>query len=146
MRAPRTAVHVGTTAAPVAPKARAASAAPVAAPASSGKRAPLASDRVQLIGNGGRALQVGVRTEVGKHLVRQFGSDAEFWDAHQCVLERRPDRRWQIVPVAGAANETLLNGELLIAPQVLYEGDVIAVGRKAAGIVKLPLTVSGLAG
>ena len=145
-RAPRSAAHVGTTAAPVAPKARAASAAPVAAPASSGKRAPLASDRVQLIGNGGRALQVGVRTEVGKHLVRQFGSDAEFWDAHQCVLERRPDRRWQIVPVAGAANETLLNGELLIAPQVLHEGDVIAVGRKAAGIVKLPLTVSGLAG
>jgi hypothetical protein len=83
---------------------------------------------------------------VGKHLVRQFGSDAEFWDARQCVLERRPDRRWQIVPVPGAANETLLNGELLVAPQVLHEGDVIAVGRKAAGIVKLPLTVNGLPG
>ena len=50
------------------------------------------------------------------------------------------------VPVAGAANETLVNGELVVAPQVLREGDVIAVGRKAAGIVKLPLTVSGLGG
>ena len=145
-RAARAAAGVGATAAPVAPKARAATAAPAATPASSGKGPPLAGDRVQLVGHGGRALQVGVRTEVGKHLVRQFGSDAEFWDARQCVLERRPDRRWQIVPMPGAANETLLNGELLVAPQVLHEGDVIAVGRKAAGIVKLPLTVSGLAG
>jgi hypothetical protein len=44
--------------------------------------------------------------------------------------------------VPGTANETLLNGEILAAPQPLHEGDVIAVGRKAAGIVKLPLTVS----
>jgi hypothetical protein len=109
-------------------------------------RPVLDSDRVQLVGSGGRALQLGVRTEVGKHLVGQFGSDAEFWDARQCVLERRPDRRWQIVPVPGVANETLVNGERVVAPQVLREGDVIAVGRKAAGIVKLPLTVSGLGG
>jgi serine/threonine protein kinase len=145
-RAPRAAARVGATTAPAAPKPRAASPAAAAAPAPSARRPPLASDRVQLIGHGGRALQLGVRTEVGKHLVRQFGSDAEFWDARQCVLERRPDRRWQIVPVPDAANETLLNGERLVAPQVLCEGDVIAVGRKASGIVKLPLTVSGLAG
>jgi hypothetical protein len=106
----------------------------------------VASDRVQLSGGSGPPLQLGVRTEVGKHLVRQFGSDAEFWDARQCVLERRPDRRWQIVPVPEAANETLVNGERLVAPQVLHEGDVIAVGRKAAGIMKLPLRVNGLAG
>ena len=134
-RGPRADVRAATAA----PAARARPAAP-----SSATRRPLASDRVQLSGSG-RALQVGVRTEVGKHLVRQFGSDAEFWDARQCVLERRPDRRWQIVPIPDAANETLVNGERLVAPQVLHEGDVIAVGRKAAGIVKLPLTVSGLA-
>jgi hypothetical protein len=34
-----------------------------------------------------------------------------------------------------------LNGEVLTAPQPLRDGDVIAVGRKAKGIVKLPLTV-----
>jgi hypothetical protein len=96
------------------------------------------------LASGGQALQIGVRTAVGKHLARQFGSDAEFWDDRQCVLERRPDQRWQVVPVPGTANETLLNGEVLAEPQPLHEGDVIAVGRKATGIVKLPLTVSAL--
>jgi hypothetical protein len=112
--------------------------------AARGTRAPITADRVQLVGEGGQALQVGVRTEVGKHLARQFGSDAEFWDARQCVLERLPDRRWQLSPVPGTANETLLNGEVLSAPRPLHDGDVIAVGRKAKGIVKLPLTVRAL--
>ena len=57
------------------------------------------------------------------------------------MLERLPDRRWQVTPVAGTANETLVNGEVLSAPRPLHDGDVIAVGRKAKGIVKLPLTV-----
>ncbi len=105
--------------------------------------APLTADRVRLT-SGGQALQIGVRTAVGKHLARQFGSDAEFWDERQCVLERRPDQRWQVVPVPGTANETLLNGEVLATPQPLHEGDVIAVGRNATGVVKLPLTVSAL--
>jgi len=118
---------------------------PAAAPASGAPRgAPLAGDRVRLVGEGGRALQVAIRTEVGKQLARQFGSDAEFWDARQFVLERLPDRRWQVVPVAGTANETLVNGEILAAPRPLHDGDVIAVGRKAKGIVKLPLTVRAL--
>jgi len=114
-----------------------------AVPAAPGVRrgAPLIADRVQLVGNGGRALEIGVRTEVGKHLAQQFGSDAQFWDVRQCVLERRADRRWQVAPAPGTANETLLNGDVLAAPQPLHDGDVIAVGRKAAGIVKLPLTV-----
>jgi eukaryotic-like serine/threonine-protein kinase len=127
------------TASPAVAAAGAAGAKP-AAPAKA-RGTPLIADRVQLVGSGGQALQIGVRTEVGKHLARQFGSDAEFWDAQQCVLERRPDRRWQVAPAAGTANETLLNGEVLAAPQPLHDGDVIAVGRKAAGIVKLPLTV-----
>jgi serine/threonine protein kinase len=119
-----------------------------AAPSSTAKPtvnrgAPLTSDRVRLA-SGGQALQIGVRTAVGKHLARHFGSDAEFWDERQCVLERRPDQRWQVVPEPGTANETLLNGEVLAAPQPLHEGDVIAVGRKATGVVKLPLTVSAL--
>ena len=127
-RAPRAAVQP-TTATPVAAKSTAA------------RGAPLTSDRVRLV-SGARTLQIGVRTAVGKNLARQFGSDAEFWDDRQCVLERGADQRWHVVPVPGTANETLLNGETLAAPQPLHEGDVIAVGRKAAGIVKLPLTVS----
>ena len=116
--------------------------APKAGPAAAtGARAPVTTDRVQLVGDGGRALAIGVRTVVGKHLVRQFGADAEFWDAEQCILDRLPDRRWQLTPGAATANETLLNGEVVTAPQPLRDGDVIAVGRKAKGIVKLPLTI-----
>ena len=120
---------------------RGAAATSTTAKPSAARGAPLTSDRVRLA-SGGQALQIGVRTAVGKHLARQFGSDAEFWDERQCVLERRPDQRWQVVPMPGTANDTLLNGEILAAPQPLHEGDVIAVGRKATGVVKLPLTVS----
>ena len=46
----------------------------------------------------------------------------------------------QVVPVVGTTNETLLNGAAITSPQPLREGDVIAVGREAKGIAKLPLT------
>ena len=59
----------------------------------------------------------------------------------QLVLERLPDRRWQVAPVAGTPNETLVNGEAIVAPRPLRDGDVLAVGRQAKGITKLPLTV-----
>jgi hypothetical protein len=113
---------------------------PASTAASTARGTLLTSDRVRIVA-GDRTIQLGVRTEIGKQLARQFGSDAEFWDARQCIIERRPDRHWQIAPVSGTANETLLNGEILTAPQPLREGDVIAVGRKAKGIVKLPLRV-----
>jgi hypothetical protein len=100
---------------------------------------PIVADRITLSGHD-RTLEIGVRTDLGKHLVRQFGSDAEFWDARQCTLERLPDRRWQLTPSPGTANETLLNGDTLVRPRVINEGDVLAVGRKAKGIAKLPLT------
>ena len=125
----------------------AAPAARAAAPAAGTPRraapagAPILSTRLQLVGDGGRSLELGVRTEVGRHLARQFGADAEFWDARQCVLERLPDGRWQVAPIPGTTNETLLNGEIVAAPRPLHEGDVLAVGRKAKGILKLPLTV-----
>src|SRR5688572_23811635 len=40
---------------------------------------PITTDRVQLVAEGGHSLQIGVRTEIGKHLARQFGGDGEFW-------------------------------------------------------------------
>jgi hypothetical protein len=135
-----------SAAAPVATRPVAARpAAPAAAPAAAGATAggAITAARLQLVGEGGRALEIGVRTEVGKHLARQFGSDAEFFDARQFVLERLPDGRWQVAPLPGAVNETLVNGEALAAPRALREGDVLAVGRQAKGIVKLPLTVRG---
>ena len=84
---------------------------------------------------------MGTRTPLGKHMVRQFGADFNVWDAEQCVLDRASDGTWHVVPVPGTTNETLLNGETLTAPRALSDGDVIAVGRAAKGIAKLPLTV-----
>jgi pSer/pThr/pTyr-binding forkhead associated (FHA) protein len=80
---------------------------------------------------------------VGKHLATQFGADAEFLDARQFVLERASDRQWRVSPLAGTPNETLVNGEAVVAPRILKDGDVIAVGRQAKKIAKLPLTVRG---
>ncbi|MEO8548562.1 MAG: protein kinase [Kofleriaceae bacterium] len=104
---------------------------------------PLVSDGIELVGPDGRALQIRVRTELGKVLVRQFGPDGEFWDSRQCVLERKDGRQWVISPVAGSANETLVNGKTLVAPQPLRQGDQVAVGRQAKGVMKMPLTARG---
>lgn len=103
----------------------------------------IVSDAIELLGPDGRSLQIGVRTELGKALVRQFGSDGEFWDHRQCVIERRSERQWVVSPVEGTANETLVNGVALTAPRALRQGDLIAVGRQAKGIVKMPLTARG---
>jgi len=124
---------------------------PAAAAAATGTRPPtpdpralpLTTARIQLLGATGQPLQIGVRTVIGKHIVRQFGADAEFWDAEQMVVERGA-AGWQVTPGAATPNETLLNGEILSATRALREGDVLAVGRKAKGIVKLPLTVRAL--
>jgi len=107
------------------------------------KGEPLDSDGIELLGPDGRAVQIGVRTELGKALVRQFGADGEFWDNRQCVLERGVGRQWVVSPVAGTTNETLLNGTTLTAPRALRHGDLIAVGRAEKGVIKMPLTARG---
>ncbi|HVG43496.1 MAG TPA: FHA domain-containing protein, partial [Longimicrobium sp.] len=106
-----------------------------------GRGGPLRSDRIQLVGESGRPVTVGVRTPLGKHMVRQFGEDSNVWDTEQFVLERGADGAWQLVPNEGTTNETLVNGEPVTSPRPLNDGDVIAVGRAEKGIAKLPLTV-----
>lgn len=100
---------------------------------------PIVSERIELLGPNGRALRFGVRTELGKALARQFGPDGEYWDHRQCVLERQAGREWTLTPVAGAVNDTLVNGQTLTAARTLRQGDLIAVGRQAKGVIKLPL-------
>ncbi|HEX6040540.1 serine/threonine protein kinase [Longimicrobium sp.] len=131
--APTPGPAVTTDAPPVAPPPP-----PTAAPASRG--APLRADRIQLVGETGHAIALGVRTPLGKHMVRQFGEDFAVWDAEQAVVERGQDGAWTLTPAAGTTNETLLNGAAITSPQPLHDGDVIAVGRAAKGIAKLPLT------
>ena len=112
--------------------------------ASDGARAaasPIVSDGIELTAPDGRSVRIGIRTELGKVLVRQFGPDGEFWDNRQCVLERNSGRQWLVSPVAGTTNETLINGQTINAPTLLRQGDLIAVGRQAKGVVKMPLTV-----
>jgi pSer/pThr/pTyr-binding forkhead associated (FHA) protein len=104
---------------------------------------PLITDGIELLGPDGRAIRLGVRTELGKALVRQFGPDAEYWDQRQCVLERRPGKEWIVRPLDGTTNETLVNGKAITGPQPLRDGDLISVGRQIKGLVKLPLTVRG---
>ena len=75
--------------------------------------------------------------------MHQFGPDGEFWDNRQCVLERSSAGQWLVSPVDDATNETLVNGQTLTGPRALRQGDVIAVGRQAKGIAKMPLTARG---
>ena len=101
--------------------------------------ARLTTTRIQLVSASGQSLTVGIRTELGKALLRRFGGEAEFWDDRQCILERRADGQWIVTPSPGTVNETLVNGEPLTRPRPLSDGDVLAVGRSAKGISKLPL-------
>lgn len=145
-RAPRTMPSASTTtggratAAPAASSARPATpgAAPPRAKTAAGAR--ITSDRIQLVAAGGESLQLGVRTILGKALLRRFGADAEFWDDVQCTVERRSDGQWIVIPAPGTVNETLVNGARLTTPYALSEGDVLAAGRSAKAITKLPLT------
>ena len=101
----------------------------------------LTSDAVQLRTGSGKALRIGVRTELGKALMRQFGADAEYWDDRQCVVERGAGGRWTLKLAGPTTNQTLVNGRAVTVPRDLREGDVIAVGNESKGVAKLPLTV-----
>ena len=109
--------------------------------AASGAR--IVSDRIRFVASNGESLQFGVRTEIGKAVLRRFGAEAEFWDEKQCTVERRADGQWIVTPAAGTVNETLINGTSITTARPLNEGDVLAAGRSAKGISKLPLTARG---
>jgi len=117
--------------------------APTAASAARAAIEPITSNRLELSGPDCRTVQIGVRTELGKAPARQFGADGEFWDHRQCVPERDAGQQWVVLPVAGTTNETLVNGRAVTARQSLRHGDVIAVGRQAKGVIKLPLMARG---
>jgi len=140
-RAPKTATAAPTGADPRAEAGAAGVAKPgakVKPPAAAG--AKLMSDKIQFVSSNGESLQIGVRTEMGKAVLRRFGADAEFWDDKQCTVERRQDGQWIVTPAPGTVNETLVNGAPLSTPRALSDGDVLAAGRSAKAIAKLPLT------
>lgn len=100
---------------------------------------PPLESALRLVGSDGKDLCVGIRTSVGKHLLSRFGDDAKYSDDVQFVLERDA-AGWFVSPVP-TKNETLLNGKAVKERTAVSDGDVLAVGREAKGVVKLPLTV-----
>ncbi len=139
-RAPKTATAAASTSARPRADAGAADATRPGATSTPAPGSTLMSDKIQLVASGGESLRVGIRTEIGKAVLRRFGADAEFWDDTQCTVERRSDGQWIVTPAPGTVNETLVNGSPLTAPRALNDGDVLAAGRSARGISKLPLT------
>lgn len=117
-----------------APAPHPAAPAPVAAPAAG-------VGLLELRGENGVAARFRIRTSIGKHLCRQFGDDARFYDNLQFTLIPDGSGGWSVDPVGGTTNETLLNGKCITNRTMLASGDVLAVGRESKGISKLPLTV-----
>ncbi|MBR1272746.1 protein kinase [Bradyrhizobium sp. AUGA SZCCT0222] len=119
---------------------------PVSSPTASDRRKrrePITADLLQLQNAEGGSLSFGVRTELTRSLMQQLGPEAQFWDAKQCILDRNSQGQWVLTPQERTVNETLLNGVAVTGPVVLGEGDSIAVGRAAKGVVKMPLLVRG---
>jgi eukaryotic-like serine/threonine-protein kinase len=104
----------------------------------------LRTEAIQLVGEDGTALHIGVRTELGKSLLKRLGPDSQYWDDRQCVVEKADTGHWQVVPGSATTNETLINGDALTGPRLIDEGDILAAGRSAKGIAKLPLTVQAV--
>lgn len=114
--------------------------APGPAPPEGKPAPPSAATSLVLRSERGADIRLRIRTVVGKHLLRTFGEDSRFWDAEQLTLEPK-NGRWWALPKMGAPNETMLNGKAITAPTPLKTGDVLAVGREAKGVMKLPLTI-----
>ena len=92
--------------------------------------------------NGTARGEYNITTNLNASGVAKFGEDSKFWGSSmQLKVQRRGDG-WYAVPDPGAPNESLVNGKAIIAARKLADGDVLAVGREAKGIQKLPLIVT----
>jgi serine/threonine protein kinase len=99
------------------------------------------SKKIELRGPTGVSLGISIKTSIGKYLCQKMGSDAQYLDETQFVIDKNSSGEWIMVPNPSAANETLLNGKAIKGPTPLKGGDTIGVGRESKGIVKLPLKV-----
>ena len=99
----------------------------------------ITANSLELRHSDGGSLRIGVKTELTRSLMQQLGPDAHFWDNRQCLLDRNEQGQWTLSPLGATVNETLLNGAAISGPVLLHNGDTIAVGREAKGIIKMPL-------
>lgn len=93
-----------------------------------------------LTGLGGKQLSVRMKTALGEKTLAQFGEDSQYFSEPQFTLETNGEE-WVVTHHRRAKNETLLNGKAVSSPATLKNGDELAVGREAKGIIKLPLKV-----
>ena len=103
--------------------------------------APVLARSVELLSAGESVLKISIDMAVGRPMLKHVSPDAQFFSDPQFKLSRGGDNAWTISPVAGAQNQTLVDGAALLAPLRLRDGMRIAVGNAAKGIEKLPLVV-----
>ena len=95
---------------------------------------------LELVGESGQVVRCSIRTTFGRHLCAEFGPDSKYCDQLQFAIVPSASG-WQVDPNLSAQNETLLNGKALHGLTPLHDGDVLAVGREAKGVAKLPMRV-----
>lgn len=120
---------------PVSPKSAPVSPPPAPARPSAG------AETVELLFDGRPVLKMRIDTVVGRQMLKPISPDAQFANETQFRIHRSPAREWVVSPIAGAGNETLVDGARLLTATPLRDGMRIAVGNSAKGIEKLPLVV-----
>lgn len=100
-----------------------------------------AADVLELTFEGRSVLKMRIDTTVGRELLKPISPDSQFASEAQFRIHRSPSKEWMVSPVAGAQNETLVDGVRLAAPKRLLPGMRLAIGNSSKGIEKLPLVV-----
>jgi hypothetical protein len=93
-----------------------------------------------LEGPSGGVIRLNVRTEIGRHLLRQASSESAYADVHQFTVEPR-DGRWWIEPIEKTHSATTLNDLVLNRATKLNEGDTIGLCGRISGKKAMPITV-----
>lgn len=88
------------------------------------------------------SLNANIETVIGNRALRSIGGeDAQFASSNQFTLFKEKDG-WYVLPNVSAVNDTLLNGRKIVSQMKLEPNDVLAIGKEAKGIVKLPMKIS----
>jgi serine/threonine protein kinase len=106
------------------------------------KEPQLRAERSTLVlaGPAGGVIRLNVKTEIGRHLLRQASPEADYADVHQFTVEPR-DGSWWIEPIEKTHSATTLNGVVLNSATKLNEGDTIGLCGRISGKKAMPVTV-----
>ena len=105
------------------------------------KEEPAVGETISLEANG-QSMTFRIKQTIGKSTVGKFGEDSQFWSDPQFTIEKTPEGGWMVTHDPNATNATILNGKTIAGSQALSNGNQLAVGNEAKGVIKLPLTVT----